>query len=392
MKLRAAFLVAEFINHSGSKSYRVTGTKLDGSRVRENYPNVEEATGRKQLLESEALNLPSAARLQQTRLTAEQLAEAERAFMELGDRPLMDAVRFYVENYRDPEVKITLPEAFAKFITTKTTDRARPETLNNLRFRVGAFIKTQSAERLVSDVLPAHVTEFIDRDGTKPRGLRTKKNDYLALSSFFSWASQHTPCYCASNPMPKSKRAKIDQTDPEIMPLGTVHRLLDAAATYKDGRCLPYFTLGLFCALRPDEMDRITWKNIDLEDRIVTLGADIAKTRSKRHVEISDNAIEWLRPHALKKTEIGIGRYDFDAVRKLAGLKKWAVDIMRHTSVSHHLTAHQHEGKTALWAGNSPTIIQKHYKGLVKRQDAEAFWSISPDDASQKIVALAAAV
>jgi integrase len=244
----------------------------------------------------------------------------------------------------------------------------------------------------VSEILPLHITEFTNRAGTKPRGLRAKKNDYLALSSFFSWASQHVPCYCANNPMPKSNRVKIDQRDPEIMPLGTVHRLLDVASSYKDGRCLPYFTLGLFCALRPDEMDRITWRNIDLDDRIVTLGADIAKTRSKRHVEISDNAIEWLRPHALKKTEIGIGRYDFDAVRKLAGLKKWGVDILRHTAISHHLTAHQHEGKTALWAGNSPTIIQKHYKGLVKRQDAEAFWNIIPADASEKIVTLPTAV
>jgi hypothetical protein len=49
---------------------------------------------------------------------------------------------------------------------------------------------------------------------------------------------------------------------------------------------------------------------------------------------------------------------------------------MRHTAISMHLAKHEHEGKTAAWAGNSPDIIQRHYKGLVKAKDAEAFWCL----------------
>ncbi len=42
------------------------------------------------------------------------------------------------------------------------------------------------------------------------------------------------------------------------------------------------------------------------------------------------------------------------------------------------LAKHQHEGQTASWAGNSPDIIQKHYKGLVKPKDAIEFWQLTP--------------
>ena len=75
-----------------------------------------------------------------------------------------------------------------------------------------------------------------------------------------------------------------------------------------------------------------------------------------------------------------------------AGISEWTQDIMRHTAISNHLAFHEHEGRTASRAGNSPDIVQRHYKGLIKRQDAEAFWSISPVDASEKIVTLPAAV
>jgi hypothetical protein len=59
-------------------------------------------------------------------------------------------------------------------------------------------------------------------------------------------------------------------------------------------------------------------------------------------------------------------------------LKPWTADVMRHTGISNHLAEHQHEGKTATWAGNSPDVIQRHYKGLVSRKDAKAFWAIAP--------------
>ena len=34
----------------------------------------------------------------------------------------------------------------------------------------------------------------------------------------------------------------------------------------------------------------------------------------------------------------------------------------------------------SLWAGNSPAIIQRHYRGLIKNKgNIRAFWQIGPD-------------
>ncbi|HEY0549849.1 MAG TPA: hypothetical protein VGF13_09615 [Verrucomicrobiae bacterium] len=84
-------------------------------------------------------------------------------------------------------------------------------------------------------------------------------------------------------------------------------------------------------------------------------------------------------------------RRDFDRIKELNGfgrpdnaerkhLTPWTQDIMRHTGISYHFAKHKHEGQTALWVGNSPDMVHRYYKGLVKPKDAKEFWVIIPDE------------
>jgi len=61
-------------------------------------------------------------------------------------------------------------------------------------------------------------------------------------------------------------------------------------------------------------------------------------------------------------------------------------DYMRHTAISMYLAKHKHEGEAASWAGNSPNVIHKHYKGLVKEADAKEYWKILPETVKSKIL------
>jgi len=67
---------------------------------------------------------------------------------------------------------------------------------------------------------------------------------------------------------------------------------------------------------------------------------------------------------------------------------------MPHTAISMYLAKHKHEGEAASWAGNSPNVIHRHYKGLVKEADANEYWNILPatvKSAIEKLPAQAAA-
>jgi integrase len=384
MKARANFRISEFTNPGGTTSYRVTGTAPDGKRVRENFQTLQEATGRRQELEVEGLNTKPSARLKQTRLSEEQILDAEHAIATFEGKPftLSQAAKFFVEHYQDPVRPIKLADAFDEFLDQKTKANSRPESIRNLRTRVGFLVSTHG-NSLVSEIQPETIRGIIHRPG---RGPVTCDNDRRALSVFFNWAARQG--YCAKSPTAGIDPIRCDRDEPEILPLETVRRLLAAAIDYKDGRLVPYLALGLFAAIRPTELARITWKEIDLGQGTVTLGAKLAKMRQRRIVRLSENCLEWLRPHAPRRTPIkGTNwRRDFDAIKTAAGILEWTQDILRHTGISCHLAHFEHEGQTAAWAGNSPNIVQRHYKGLVPRQDATAFWEIRPSDFSGNVV------
>ena len=51
---------------------------------------------------------------------------------------------------------------------------------------------------------------------------------------------------------------------------------------------------------------------------------------------------------------------------------------MRHTFISMFVAKFRSMGEAALQAGNSESIIRKHYLDLKSKEEAEEFWSILP--------------
>ena len=274
--VREAYRLSHFTNPSGQIVWRVAGTKRDGNRVRKNYKTEAEAVNAKADLEREDLNLPVTPLLP-TRLTMSQLADAERAYGELLRGTLTQAVRFFNANFQDPLQPIKLTDAVEKFKLERGRQNLRPETLKNLRFRLGAFVDFMPADKIASQILPAQIGDFLHRKTGKARGFRTIRNDRLALSGFFNWCK--TNKHVVENPMLAVANVKVDRTKPGIFDVATVCRLLDAAAVYEGGKTLPYFVLGLFCGLRPTEAERLTWDKIDLTDKLITIGTDGTKVR-----------------------------------------------------------------------------------------------------------------
>lgn len=392
MKLNAVRIV-EFTNPSGATVFRVDGKDKSGKRVRENFKTRPEAQRRKSELENELANLPVMPMVS-TRLTPDQIAEAERVFAELAGKSLTAAARYYIDNYREPVTKIAFEKALEQFMDDKRRVNCRPRTLENLKNRIGAFARKHPG-KLVSDIQPADVSEYFHRPGVGPL---TKNTDLTVLSVFFNWAVDKG--FRESNPCAKIERIRYDSGEVAILPVADVRKLLNVSLSFKGGVLVPYVTLATFCALRPAELARLSWNDIDLEGRQVRVIAGTAKTRSRRVVQISENCAEWLASHSLKKTPI-VGpnwRRDFDALKRLAGfsgradapqkiadhakgvtLKEWPADVLRHTGGSHHLALYENEAKTAHWMGNSVDVIAKHYKALVSKSDTEAFWKITPN-------------
>jgi len=423
MKARGQLKIAQKVTPKGKTSWVLSGTKLDGTRIRDCYNTEAEALMTKQALENEAANVVSAPKGIVTHVLNEaQLRDAERATLLLKSGSLSSAVEYYNANFKPVKVDKTLEEAYPVFLKEKDSlrDASFREYGYDLKMLVDAHPKVKCNETspdflktfLVSDS-PITGHPHIHRPWSLSRQLYLLK----VIKSFFSWAEDTG--YCASNPARKVKLKKLrrDQHEPAILDLGDAQRLLDVAWTYDGGRCAAYMVLATWGAIRPEEVRNLDETKIDLDESraIVTGGA--SKLRSRRVVKLAPNLVLMLKDlkarGLLKKENLNITDRDWALIRLFAGLKPasgyihawcfrpvserevgksvnfevpcsrenlkpWVKDVLRHTGISYHLGLFEHENVTATWAGNSPHIIHKHYKGLVTQANIVLFWEMLP--------------
>ena len=367
----------------------------DGRRLRENKKDYAAAVGRRAELEIEALNVRVTVSLKKTRLTDDQLAEAEAVFThhsQLQQVRLSRIVDDYFQRHPVPVTDTTVADASAEFILKKTEKKLRSRTLEDYESRLSPLLK-QFGNRTVNSLASADLEPLITRPGNSAY---TTNGNRRVLHTFLSWCVKRK--YISANPVSDIEKAEIDDKEPEILTLSEVKSLLRTAASHKKGKLLPYVVLAMFSALRPKELTRLRWDQIDLGQKMIRVDGLVAKRRKRRIVELSDNAVVWLQGCQGKPIAPMNWRRDFDALRRLAGfrgsyprqgdesLKPWPQDVVRHTAVSFHFAFYENEHKTAKWAGHHPDVLHAHYKGLVSRDDAEEFWGLKPNDLDARII------
>jgi len=116
------------------------------------FPDHADAIAKKSELELEALNQPATLGLKRTRLTDEQLTEAEAAFLKLnGKGSLLEAVHRYLITGKQPIARITVQEAYELYLADAVQRGLRPRTIQELRSRVG-FLVTYCGNRWLEEV------------------------------------------------------------------------------------------------------------------------------------------------------------------------------------------------------------------------------------------------
>jgi integrase len=106
-----------------------------------------------------------------------------------------------------------------------------------------------------------------------------------------------------------------------------------------------------------------------------------AKTASRRFVQIQDNLAAWLELHIGRAGKVCPPnlRKLLESDREAAGLKSWPNNALRHSFASYHLAHFQNAAKLALELGHtSQDLIFRHYRELVKPEQAAKYWNIRP--------------
>jgi integrase len=373
------FKLQEFTNpRTGSVSWRVSGTKRDGTRVRENYPEAKAAQCRHIALTSEFMGrAPDEPAVQATRLSADQIRLAEMVFPRLSDdADIVPAIDHWLRHGKQNAVKESprIDDAVEQYLAWLAASQLRDATKRHWRIRMGVF-KNSVGNHRVSDVTPEIIDQFLATRDVSPAG---KDTDRRAVSRFFSWCIDRQRRWTTANPCRAVRVEMAEKAPPSVLTVKDCKKLLRAAETHKGGMLAPYVAVCLFAGLRPFEARRITWAQVNLKDGEMRLEGNQTKTGGARVITICDTLKKWLTAHKGKPFFPANWRKEFDAVREAAKIASWPADVMRHTAVSMFYRDCESYGRTADQFGNSEKIIKDHYRGRVSSDDAKKFYALTP--------------
>jgi integrase len=313
---------------------------------------------------------------------------AQRASEQLAPygKTIADASQFYHKHLEATARSVPLAEAMRELIENRTAAGASERYCNDLRVRLARFCAA-FPDRTLAEISTADVDRWLAALNLAPV---TRNTFRLRLGTLFAFGM--TRRWCAENPVLHATRAKETDGDIQILSVAQTAQLLETAST----ETLPFWAIGAFAGLRVAEIERLDWAQVDFEAGLIEVKARHAKTARRRLVTMQPNLCAWLAPYrAHRRGPVCPGnlRLRTEADRDRAGLRhNWPTNALRHSFGSYHLAHFKDAPALALQMGNSPDVIFRHYREVVRPKVAERYWQIKPErgaSAPEKVVAFA---
>lgn len=301
------------------------------------------------------------------------LTEYDRLLKEHG-ATIGDAVRFFV-SHRELKTgkRIDAMEAVKIFLDTfeKSSGRHYETTCSILKSFGRSFKKT--LDSITSNELEEYFRAL------SPSG-RTRNNHLNYLKTFFKWA-QKRQGYLPEGRLMEIEKLKPFPKEESKIRVFTPAELKKLLAHSADD-LVPYLAIGAFAGVRCAEILRLSWENIKLDEGIIELTSDITKTKRRRLAYMPPNLIEWLRP--FKDSSGLVAPTTMQLRRRRACLCSkagvvWKDNGLRKSYISYRMAQVDSDAaQVAKQCGNSPSMVEERYKGLVTPRVAEEWFSIYP--------------
>lgn len=284
---------------------------------------------------------------------------------------LRDATKHYMAHFQALNRSCSVQTATGELLAAKRSDGSSARYLGDLRARLNRFAASFGEEpmaalttRTVDDWLRALLVGGVTRNSYRRR-----------LNTLFNFARRRG--YVDTNPVGNVERANENPGPVGLLTIEETGRLLNCAAE----DMVPFWAIGAFAGLRTAEIQRLTWDEVHFDGDFIEIKAAKSKTAARRLVTIQANLKIWLHAHGKSSGSISPSnlhvRMKQDRLR--AGMTRaWPNNALRHSYASYHLAAFGDASKLALEMGNSPRMIFRHYRELVRPAAALSYWQIRP--------------
>ena len=263
-----------------------------------------------------------------------------------------------------------------------------------------SFLTTWSLgqeERHLHTVTTKELVDYITRN---PYAGRTKNTFAMLFRGLFTFAVENRK-WLRENPVDGID--KFNEEAPK-KPIWRPEVYLQMLFWIKDNapEILTWYVLALFCGQRPQsEADFTAWDQIDLG--VPNIEVREGKTGFRiQNLKMSPAAVAWLQyckdhelPPPQETNANDRGHILRKAMRRLRfkqkGIKRWPVDVLRHTCASNLMVLWGDEGRVATFLGHDIDTLKKYYQNRVSEADAQMFKTCVPDHGLKVLPAPAAA-
>jgi integrase len=292
---------------------------------------------------------------------------------------ISEAVEFFMRHGTLVKRPVLVGELVESFLWAKVEAGKSKRTLETYRGTLRSLARACPLT-MAHELTAAQVQAWLSGQGWSGR---TQNGALGHFRSLYAWGREAGQGHVAIDPS-EGFAVKVESCE-EIgtLTVDQCERMLRQGLQVP--RMMPYVVLGMFGGLRRAEIERLTWDAINLEERTVVVGAKISKTRQRRVVDLTGNAVAWI-----KAAGEGVrGRTDRVAPANLkekwpefwprCGLAVWPNNGLRHTFASMHYAMWQDEAKLQAQMGHeSANMLHQHYRALKTRREAERFWALTP--------------
>ena len=289
----------------------------------------------------------------------------------VADLPNVLAACQHYAASRKTTTRKPVAEVVAELLAVKANRQASKRYLEDLRSRLNRF--ADAFRKDACDVTTPEVQAWLDGFQL---AAQTYANFKRCAHLLFEFAVARG--YAAANPVAGCESRKTPGTKTAVYSPTEMRALLAAASP----AFLPCLAIGAFAGLRSAEIERLQWSDLDLAAGHIVVGADRAKTATRRVVPISKNLAALLAPYAGQTGPVWQGTHeDFYAAQQTtaaaAGLP-WKANALRHSFASYRFAQTGDAGRVAGECGNSAAVVHKHYRELVKPADAAKWFALKP--------------
>lgn len=231
--------------------------------------------------------------------------------------------------------EMSVGEGFVLYVQAK--GHLRAESLRDIKYLGGRLISANPnfAKMNFSELSVACCEKLLSETFTTPSQFnkgRTMLHGLLEFAIRREW--------CERNAVRLVERRKVFEKEIKPLSLSEAGRLLKTSQKSKYGDCMAGVAILMLAGVRPREVCRLKWRDVDLSENSITVRSVCSKTGGVRHVEICP-ALRALLKGCNGEPDSFIcpqnWRRRWKRIRDESGFcGAWVQDVLRHTYASYH--------------------------------------------------------